>query len=104
MTTRDWLQENGYADIVQLIDQVMEMWKASGARTRRNWWEVLAGGVNGASRTVEGVTFPVLATAQRHEGRSITPNAIKRDRSETPPEKSYHGRALRRRPRRASKS
>ena len=94
MTTRDWLIEHGYLDVVHLIDQVTRQWKAKGTRTRRNWWEVLAGTRNGRPRTVYGINFPVLVVAQKHEGRPVTPNAIQRSDSEEPPSKSYHGRSL----------
>ena len=97
MTARDWLLANGYEDVAALIDEVMASWERSGARTRRNWWDVLAGTKEGNSRTVEGVTFPVLATAQRHEGRKVSKTAIQRSRRETPPPKTYHGSSLQKR-------
>lgn len=94
MNTRQWLLENGYSDIVDLIDQVAEQWKTSGSRTRRNWWEILAGGYKGRPRTVGGITFPVLVAAQKQQGRPVTPNAIQRSADEVMPEKIYHGRSL----------
>lgn len=39
-----------------------------GVKTRRNWWDVLAGDREGNPRKVEGVTFPVLAAARRRKG------------------------------------
>ena len=47
ITIRKWLIINSYGDIEILIDKVMDIWKIKGAKTRRNWWEVLAGGKNG---------------------------------------------------------
>lgn len=94
MTAREWLLQNGYADVVGLIDQVTEHWKARGVRTRRNWWETLAGGQDGKPRVVDGITFPVLVVAQKHQGRPVTPNAIQRNDKEEVPDKSYHGRSL----------
>lgn len=47
MNARKWLRENGYEDIADLIDLVIAEFKASGSKERRNWWAVLAGGVNG---------------------------------------------------------
>jgi hypothetical protein len=94
MTTRQWLINNDYSDIVDLIDQVTEQWKASGTRTRRNWWGILAGGYGGRSRTVNGIPFPVLVAAQKQQGRPVTPNAIQRSPDEVMPEKIYHGRSL----------
>lgn len=58
MTARQWLLENGYPDVVELIDQVTKEWKARGVRTRRNWWETLAGGKDGRPRVVRGVMTP----------------------------------------------
>lgn len=95
MTARKWLADNGYADVVALIELVERRWRAEGVSTRRNWWEVLSGGQDGQRRTVSGVEFPVLAVAQVHEGKPITPNAIKRDGNETPPSKDYRGRSVR---------
>jgi hypothetical protein len=94
MTTRQWLVKNGYLDVVDLIDKVTEQWKANGSRTRRNWWEVLAGGHDGRPRTVNGITFPVLVAAQKHQGHPVTPNALQRNSNEEMPEKIYHGRSL----------
>jgi len=64
---RKWLRENGYDDVADLIDEVMGEWAASGARTRRDWWVTLAGGVDGKPATVNGREFPVLACAQRRQ-------------------------------------
>lgn len=94
MTTRSWLVENGYQDVVRLIDKVEDGWKANGVATRRNWWDILSGGRDGQARTVSGITFPVLATAQAHEGKPVTRNACRRSTSETPPEKDYRGRSV----------
>lgn len=94
MTARDWLLENGYPDVVELIDDATEQWKAKGAKTRRNWWQVLAGGRDGKPRVIAGITFPVLAAAQMHEGLPVTPNAERRNPEEQPPDKSAHGLSL----------
>ena len=96
MTTREWLRTYGYDDVLVLIDRVMANWKAAGVRTRRNWWEILAGGNGGRPRTLGGVTFPVLAAAQRIQGRPVTQNAIQRTLNEVAPQKAYHGSSLRR--------
>jgi hypothetical protein len=65
---RVWLREHGYAEVADQIDALIERWKRAGKKTRRNWWEVLAGGVNGKPRTVDGVAFPVLRAAQVRQG------------------------------------
>jgi hypothetical protein len=82
---RAWLRENGYADIADLIDALLAKWKAEGKRTRRNWWETLAGGKNGQPRTIGGKAFPVLKAAQIHQGVPITPNAVCRSTEKSPP-------------------
>ncbi len=85
ISVRKWLISNNYADVASLIDIVMDGWKTKGTKTRRNWWDVLAGGSNGRSRTVEGVTFPVLKAAQIRKGVPITDNAICRNEAEEIP-------------------
>ena len=77
ITVRMWLVENGYPEIAEMIDEIQADWKTSGKQTRRNWWEVLAGGKNGAPRTIYGRQFPVLQAAQIRQGKAITANAIK---------------------------
>jgi DNA adenine methylase len=69
---RSWLRANGHADVVELIDKVSAMWAKAGKRTRRNWWDILAGDRLGRGRRVGGVTFPVIATAQRRQGRVVS--------------------------------
>jgi DNA adenine methylase len=68
---RTWLRRNGHERIVRLIDQLMEKWRLAGKKTRRNWWEILAGNQSGHSRIVDGEVFPVFAAAQRREGRTV---------------------------------
>lgn len=85
MTARDWLRENGYADVADLIDLVMAEIEASGSRQRRNWWDTLAGGQGGRPITVSGHEFPVLRVAQIRQGKPVTPNAICRNENEVPP-------------------
>ena len=92
MTTREWLGQNGYEDVVELIDEVMAALAARGSRERRNWWDVLAGGRNGKPSVVAGREFPVLRVAQARQGRPITANAICRSDGEQPPEVVRTGR------------
>jgi len=91
-TAREWLRENGYEDVADLIDGVMDEWESAGKRTRRAWWLILSGGRNGEPRTIAGREFPVLRAAQRREGKKVTPNAISRRRGEKPPGKRVTGR------------
>jgi hypothetical protein len=86
MTARDWLRENRYQDIANLIDEVTAECKGRGSRERRNWWDVLAGGTGGRPCIVSGREFPVLWSAQRRQGRPTTPNALRRNvREKAPP-------------------
>lgn len=82
---RDWLRENGYEDIADTIDQIHKEWEKEGKKTRRNWWEVLAGGIDGKPRKIAGRKFPVLAVAQKRQGLPVTKNAIRRSRTEKAP-------------------
>ena len=75
---RKWLRQYGYADVADMIDEIMGKWQKEGKRTRRNWWDILAGGKDGKPRTVEGKHFPVLRTAQIRQGKTVTANAIAR--------------------------
>ena len=92
MTTRDWLRQNGYGDVVELMDEVMAILAAKGSRERRNWWKVLAGGKGGRPSVVAGREFPVLRVAQVRQGKPITSNAISRSDCEEPPEIVRTGR------------
>lgn len=92
MTCRDWLRANNYEDVADLIDRAMASVAARECKTRRNWWEVLAGGKNGRPRTYESIEFPVLRAAQIHEGVPITPNALCRNNAEEPPAPRLTGR------------
>lgn len=92
ITIRKWLKENDYQDVAEQIDIIMNIWQEKGAKTRRNWWEVLAGGKNGKPRTIEGITLPVLKAAQLRQGLPITSNAICRKEDENIPVIRTNGR------------
>lgn len=84
---REWLRENGYADIAAMIDKIMDDWKASGKKTRRNWWEMLAGDQQGRPRRLGAYEFPILKSVQIRQGLPVTPDAIQRDgEKEGPPQ------------------
>jgi len=70
----------------------MDGWQTKGTKTRRSWWDILAGGKNGKPRTIEGVTLPVLKAAQIRMGVPITKNAICRNEAEKVPEVVSNGR------------
>jgi len=80
-----WLRANKYDDIADLIDGFMKRWVAKGKTTRRNWWETLSGGVAGRPYSIDGTELPVLAAAQRRQGKPVTDNAIQRNLAEDPP-------------------
>lgn len=82
VTLREWLKENDYIDVLLLINEIIYEWEMSGKRTRRNWWGILAGDKNGNPRKVSGREMPVLRAAQIREGRTITSNAICRNKEE----------------------
>lgn len=92
MTCRDWLLQNGYEDVVALIDFSARKMRERGSRQRRNWWDILSGGVSGKACVREGVEFPVLRVAQIRQGKPITANAIQRNREESPPDIRVTGR------------
>lgn len=89
---RVWLCQNGYDDVAERIDAALEHWAATGKSTRRNWWNTLSGGIDGRPYTIEGTEFPVLATAQRRQGKPVTPNAIQRNAREQAPPVRVNGR------------
>src|ERR1700722_4072089 len=70
---RAWLRTHGHQEVVVKIDAAMGKWAREGRKTRRNWWDVLAGDKNGNPRKVLGIAFPVLADARRRQqrGRSL---------------------------------
>lgn len=76
MTCRTWCVENNYPDCVALIDKADALIAAKGKKSRRNWWDTFAGGVDGKPSVREGIEFPVLRAAQIRQGKPITPNAI----------------------------
>jgi len=75
LNAREWLRANGHDDVADLIDEIMRGWAEKGNRTRRNWWDLLAGDSKGRPRFAAGVELPVLAAAQKRMGRPVTKNA-----------------------------
>ena len=92
ITIRKWLIQNNYEDIAESIDTVMTGWSQKKTRTRRSWWDILAGSKGGKPRTVEGVSFPVLKAAQLRKGVPVTKNAICRNMDEVFPSVRKSGR------------
>ena len=91
-TAREWLRDNGYADIAGDIDEVIAVWRAAGKTTRRDWWDVLAGGADGTTRRVGGREWPVLAVARRRQGLPPAENELSRSEAEDPPPVRSTGR------------
>src|SRR5438034_999252 len=78
MTCRDWLENNGYEDVVRVIDDAIAKMANRGSKQRRNWWDILSGGADGRPCVREGIEFPVLRVAQIRQGKPLTKNAIAR--------------------------
>ena len=72
---KQWLSEHGFAAVSAQIAEIEAEWARAGKKTRRNWWDVLAGGADGKPRTVAGRTFPVLEHARRRKGLAGTATA-----------------------------
>lgn len=92
MQARQWLLENGYEDIAALIDEVIDEWQKQGKKTRRNWWDILAGDKDGNMRTVAGREFPVLKAARKRKGLKPTKTSISRNKNEKFPPINVTGR------------
>lgn len=82
---RQWLEENNYNDVAELIDEVTATWDRQGKKTRRNWWEVLAGDKNGKGRVIEGTEFPVLSAARIRQGLPKAKGSLCRNKNEAIP-------------------
>jgi|SRR5579859_2724242 len=92
MDARKWLLANGYFEEATLIDEIMADWRKSGNRTRRNWWDKLAGRATGEPCIVADRKIPVLRAAQIRQGKTITANAICKNENEEIPTKRNTGR------------
>jgi len=83
---RSWLVANGYSPVAEAIDEIINAWKKIGKKTRRNWWDVLAGGKNGRPIAVEGRSFPILRAARIRKGWKVTANCICHNKREKIPQ------------------
>lgn len=92
MTAREWLRNNGYADLADEIEEVTLAWRAAGKSTRRDWWDVLAGRADGSPRRAGGREWPVLAVARERQGLPPAEIAISRSDGEEPPPVRRTGR------------
>jgi DNA adenine methylase len=75
---RSWLRAQGRGDVALKIDAVMRRWAEQGKKTRRNWWDVLAGDKDGNPRRVLGIAFPVLPGARRRQRNELSARQPKR--------------------------
>lgn len=82
---RVWLRDNGYVDAANMIDEIMAEWATLGKKTRRNWWDKLAGTRDGRPCTVAGRAFPVLAAARSRKGYPAVGAAVARSGAEAAP-------------------
>ena len=73
-----WLRGSGYEKVANDIAGIVERWRKNGIKTRRNWWEILAGDTKGRSREVAGVTFPVIAAIRERQELPQAAGAITR--------------------------
>ncbi len=84
-TLRAWLFENDYKDVAKIIDDILIEWREKGNKQRRNWWDILAGDVNGKPRVISGREIPVLKAAQIRKNVLVTENALCRNENESNP-------------------
>ncbi len=82
-----WLRASGYAKVADDINAIEARWKKNKLRTRRNWWEVLAGDTKGHQREVAGVTFPIIAAIRKRQGLDAVQGALKHVGEAPPPPK-----------------
>lgn len=75
-TAREWLLENGYRETAEMIEDIIKEWKRFGKKTRRNWWDVLAGDREGNPRRIEGRVFPVYNGARKRQGLPPVSHAV----------------------------
>lgn len=73
-----WLRDNDYVSIADDMKKIIEGWKKNKLKTRRNWWDILAGDAKGEPREVAGVSFPIIAAIRRKQGLPTTPGALKK--------------------------
>jgi hypothetical protein len=76
---RVWLRTIGLAmfdELADQLDRITESWAKRGVKTRRSWWENLAGTANGTPRVSYGITFPIIAAVRERFGMDPIKGAI----------------------------
>jgi hypothetical protein len=89
---RGWLRASGYAEVADRIDSIIAKWAKISRKTRRNWWDILSGDKAGKPREVDGVSFPVIAAAQRRMGKPVTKGALSKAKEKPLPDFRNAGR------------
>ena len=82
-----WLRANGYADVAERIEKIVANWKVNGVKTRRNWWDILAGDKVGKEREVAGERFPIIASIRERQGYPPIKDALSQPDERPPPPK-----------------
>jgi hypothetical protein len=84
---RTWLKQNGYTDVAEIIESFISYNKARGSGERRNYWDLLAGRMDGECFEKHGFKFPILASvrASRKPSYKPTAKAIQRNKIEKVP-------------------
>ena len=109
LDARKWLESHGYWSVAAYIDFVEGQWAlagvrggrlaGAGARTRRDWWLILAGTPAGLPRVIGGVEFPVIAAARRRQGLPVVAGEVSLGPEEVAPAVVASGRWAARRDR-----
>lgn len=63
-----WLRTSGYTSVADKIEKIEAGWRKNKVKTRRNWFEVLAGDNKGRERSVAGHVFPIIASIRARQG------------------------------------
>ena|SRR5260221_13005728 len=63
-----WLADKHYTAVLRKIEAVESIWRGSGKKTRRNWWDILAGTSAGKRKVLYGIEFPIIAAARDRKG------------------------------------
>ena len=85
LDARTWLRANGYQDIAERIDRLIDLWKTNNLATRRNWWIVLAGSPSGKPSRAGGKEWPMLTAFRKRQGYPVHADAIERGTHELAP-------------------
>jgi DNA adenine methylase len=84
-SAREWLISSGYEDVNKTIETIMLEWQLRGLRTRKDWWEKLAGTFKGQPCSVNGVKLPILKAARIRKGWPPVAEALCRNQDQPIP-------------------